>query len=333
MASICNDERGRSGVQGGHGRKTLSLSGYSRPSGARMSLQERGLDLPAKLASPLAGMTPDALREPFTELLASRVYGLCFSPYAQGQGVGDPLSERQIRRRMDIIAPSTRWVRSFACTEGYELIPGIARSKGLKTMVGAWIGHDRARNEREIAALLKLAKAGLVDIAAVGNEVLLRDELPEQDLLAIIQRVRAELPEGVRLGCVDAYNQFLERPALVAACDVVLANCYPFWEGADIAHAALYLQRMHALVQAAAGEKAVIVTETGWPGKGQVVADAVPSAENATRYFIEVQQWARREGVKLFYFSSFDEPWKLGQEGEVGAQWGLWDKDERPKFV
>ena len=313
-------------------RKRGAAAGSSQPSGARVPLKARGLDLPADLASPLAGKTSDELRTPFTELLSARVYGLCFSPYAEGQGTGDQLSAQQIRRRMDIVAPSTRWVRSFACTGGHELIPSVARDKGLKAMVGAWIGHDRARNEREITALLKLAQAGLVDIAVVGNEVLLREELPEQELLGYIQRVRAALPEGVRVGCVDAYYQFLDRPALVAACDVVLPNCYPFWEGADIAHAALYLKRMHALVKAAAGDKPVIVTETGWPGQGQAVADAVPSAENAMRYFIEVQLWARREGVKLFYFSSFDEPWKRGQEGEVGAQWGLWDKDERPKF-
>jgi GPH family glycoside/pentoside/hexuronide:cation symporter len=39
----------------------------------------------------------------------------------------------------------------FACTEGHEAIPRLARTKGLKTMVGAWISHDRERNEREIA--------------------------------------------------------------------------------------------------------------------------------------------------------------------------------------
>jgi GPH family glycoside/pentoside/hexuronide:cation symporter len=50
------------------------------------------------------------------------------------------------------------------------------------------------------------------------------------------------------------------------------------------------------------------------------------------RYFVEAQQWGRREGVKLFWFSSFDEPWKRGQEGEVGTQWGLWNKDEQPKY-
>ena len=62
------------------------------------------------------------------------------------------------------------------------------------------------------------------------------------------------------------------------------------------------------------------------------VAAAVPSPDNARRYFIDTQDWAQREGVELFYFSSFDEPWKLGQEGAVGTQWGLWDKDERPKY-
>jgi glycoside/pentoside/hexuronide:cation symporter, GPH family len=163
--------------------------------------------------------------------------------------------------------------------------------------------------------------------------VLLRGELPETELLAYIARVKAAVPDDVPVGCVDAYFQFLERPALVAACDVLLPNCYPFWEGADIDVAAQYLRRMHGLVKAAAGEdKRVIVAETGWPGKGQPVAGAVPSADNAMQYFIDVQQWARSEGIKLFYFASFDEPWKLGSEGEVGTQWGLWDKDERRKY-
>jgi GPH family glycoside/pentoside/hexuronide:cation symporter len=109
-------------------------------------------------------------------------------------------------------------------------------------------------------------------------------------------------------------------------------NCYPFWEGADVAQAPLVLKAMHDLVKQVAAGKKVIVSETGWPGQGQSVSSAVPSPENAMRYFIDTQDWARREGVELFYFSSFDEPWKLSQEGEVGAQWGLWDKDERLKY-
>ena len=244
-------------------------------------------------------------------MLAQRLHGLCFSPYAEGQQTGDALPEAQIRRRLDIVAPGTRWIRSFACTEGHELIPRLARARGLKTMVGAWVGHDRDRNEREIQALVRLAQEGLVDIATVGNEVLLRGELSEPELLGCVRRARAALPGHVPVGCVDAYFQFVDRPALVEACDVLLPNCYPFWEGADIDHALHYLQHMHALVRQVAGGKKVIVAETGWPGKGQSVAAAVPSPENAMRYFVDVQDWARRDDVELFYFSSFDEPWKL----------------------
>ncbi|MDP2075955.1 MFS transporter [Hydrogenophaga sp.] len=314
-------------------RKRCGAATSSQGSGARPWLEDHGLHLPAMLGSPLAGKTPADISAMYAEQLRAGVYGLCFSAYTEGQGAGDQLTEAQVRRRVALIAPNTRWLRSFACSEGHEMIPRLAREHGLKTMVGAWISADRDRNEREIAGLLTLAEAGLVNIAVVGNEVLLRGELTEAELLAYIQRVRAALPENVPVGCVDAYFQFLERPALTAACDVLLPNCYPFWEGTDINMAAPYLRRMFGLVQAAGGEKRVIVTETGWPGNGQPVAGAVPSAENAMRYFVDVQQWARQEGIKLFYFSSFDEPWKLRQEGELGTQWGLWDKDERPKYI
>ncbi len=314
-------------------RKLRGGASSSQSSGARPWLAEHGLLLPGTEPSPLAGKSTDEIRALYAEQLQRGLYGLCFSAYGEGQRAGDQLLASDVGRRIELIAPHTGWVRSFACTEGHEVIPSLARAKGLKTMVGAWISNDRERNEREIEALIQLAKDGQVNIAVVGNEVLLRNELSEEELLAYVARVKAALPDDVPVGCVDAYFHFLERPALAAACDVLLANCYPFWEGAGIDVAAQYLRRMHGLVKAAGGDKPVIITETGWPGKGQAVAGAVPSADNAMRYFIEVQQWGRGEGIKLFYFSSFDEPWKLAQEGEVGTQWGLWDKDERPKYA
>jgi GPH family glycoside/pentoside/hexuronide:cation symporter len=308
-----------------------AASSWSQGSGVRPWLAEHGLLLPGAEPSPLAGKSGDEIRALYAEQFQRGLYGLCFSAYTPGQGAGDLLSEAQVRRRVELVAPHARWVRSFACTEGHEMIPRVAREKGLKTMVGAWISPDRARNEREVEALIALARQGLVDVAVVGNEVLLRGDLAEPELLAYVARVKAALPDDVPVGCVDAYFQFLERPALTAACDVLLPNCYPFWEGAHIDLAAQYLRRMHGLVKAAGGEKPVVVAETGWPWSGQAVAGAVPSADHAMRYFVDVLQWSRREGVKLFYFSSFDEPWKLAQEGVVGTQWGLWDKDERLK--
>jgi GPH family glycoside/pentoside/hexuronide:cation symporter len=314
-------------------RRQRATAASSQGSGARTWLADHGLELPVAQRSALAGLGAAEVQALFKQQRAERLYGLCYSAYAPGQKAGDVLAPSQVRRRVALVAPHTRWLRSFACTEGHELIPAVAREHGLKTMVGAWISADRERNEREIHGLVTLAQAGLVDVAVVGNEVLLRGDLPEAELLALIARVKAAVPDGVRVGCVDAYHLFLERPALAEACDVLLPNCYPFWEGADVAWAPHYLRRMLALVQAAGGDKPVIVAETGWPDGGEAVGPAVPSPENAMRYFVDVQQWARREGVKLFHFASFDEPWKRQQEGVVGTQWGLWDQDERPKHL
>jgi GPH family glycoside/pentoside/hexuronide:cation symporter len=268
----------------------------------------------------------------FLQILNNGIHGLCFSPYVEGQDTGDILSEKQIRRRLDIIAPHAKWMRSFSCTEGNELIPEIAHKKGLKTVVGAWISDDKERNEKEIESLIFLAKSGLVDIAAVGNEVLHRGEISEEELIEYIKRVRVALPDSIPVGYVDAYYQFLDRPALVDACDVILANCYPFWEGASNDFALNYLNRMMELTQLSSNGKKIIIAETGWPTKGESVQGAIPNPSNAMKYFIAVQEWAKSQDIDLFYFSSFDESWKVKHEGEVGAGWGIWDKNELLKF-
>jgi GPH family glycoside/pentoside/hexuronide:cation symporter len=271
------------------------------------------------------------IREQYEEILNKGLHGVCFSPYTEGQQVGDVLTSDQIKRRLDIIAPHTQWIRSFSCTEGNELIPEIAHHKGLKTIVGAWISDDKDRNEKEIQSLIKLAKAGLVDIAAVGNEVLHRNEISEQELIAYIKRVKDALP-NISVSYVDAYYQFLDRPNLVSNCDVLLVNFYPFWEGANNDYAISYLQNMMEVTQKVANGKKIIISETGWPSKGETVDQAIPSEINAIKYFVASHEWAIKNNVELFYFSSFDESWKANQEGTVGTAWGIWDKNEKLKF-
>ena len=107
-------------------------------------------------------------------------------------------SEAQIRARLGIIRPYTRWVRSFSCTDGHERTPRIAHELGMKTLVGAWLGTDREINEREIAGAIELARAGHADILAVGNEVLLREDMSEDELLGYIQRVKQAVPPACR---------------------------------------------------------------------------------------------------------------------------------------
>ena len=275
--------------------------------------------------------TKDELTSFFHSSLMHRMHGLCFSPYLDGQKPGSQLTEEQIRKRIEVIKPYTSWVRSFSCTEGNEMIPRIAHEYGLKTLVGAWLGKNERVNEKEIANLIKLAKDGYVDIAAVGNEVMYRGDLSEAELLLHIHKVKNEIP-NIDVGYVDAYYEFENRPRITEACDVVLANCYPFWEGCAIEYSLLYMKDMYARALKVANGKKVIITETGWPNVGEEFYGAKPSVKNALIYFLNTQMWSKEENIDVFYFSSFDESWKIDDEGDVGAYWGLWDNNKKIKY-
>jgi len=266
------------------------------------------------------------------EILENRVHGVCFSPYLEGQGPGVQISAEQIENRLDLIKTNLNWVRSFSCTEGNELIPQIASEKGLKTMVGVWLDDDLENNEKELNSAIQIAQNGHANILAVGNEVLLRGDLSEEQLIEYIQRAKNAL-SNVDVGYVDAYFKFEDYPRVTEACDVILANCYPFWEGCPANYALLYMKDMYRRAVKAAKGKQVIISETGWPNQGSAERGALPSYENAAKYFIETYLWAAEENVDIFYFSSFDETWKVADEGDVGANWGLWDKEGKLKYV
>ena len=289
------------------------------------------IDQPYESGIDFTKLSSEELKGLWRQSLDNGMHGLCFSMYEDGQGPGNKITELQVDRRIQVIKPYTKWVRSFSCIEGNEFIPRMAHKHGIKTLVGAWLGDDLEKNEEELEALIALAKEGCVDIAAVGNEVMYREELTETQLLDYINRVKEALP-GIPVGYVDAYYEFSHRPKITEACDVILANCYPYWEGCSIEDSLYHAQQMFGEAVDAAQGKKVIITESGWPSEGGSLRGAISSKENAMRYFINVQKWSKEADVEMFYFSSFDESWKVGTEGDVGAYWGLWDKNEKLKF-
>lgn len=275
----------------------------------------------------------EELRSLWHKTMQDGFHGICFSMYEDGQNPGDDISFEQVERRVKILQPFVKGIRSFSCIEGNEHVPVAAKKQGLKTLVGAWLSDDKDDNEKEIEGLISLAKAGHVDVAAVGNEVLYRNDLTLEELLGYIKRVKEALSGlGIPVGYVDAYYEFSRHPEIVEHTDVLLANLYPFWEGCPIEYALGHMQAMYGQVVDAAQGKPIIITETGWPSEGGSFKGAVAGDIAAMKYFIDTVNWTKENEIPIFYFSSFDESWKTGDEGDVGAYWGLWDKHEKLKF-
>ncbi len=260
---------------------------------------------------------------------ASTVYGINFSPYLDGQSpnLGSQVSNSQITARLQIAAPYTKWIRTFSSTQGLENVPSIARQFGLKVAANAWISKDTARNTQEINNLIANATAGLVDVAVVGSEAILRNDVSEAQLLAYMDQVRQAIPANIPVATADVWGTFIAHPNLITASDIVFANFYPYWEGTSIDNAVCSLAEQYQQLVSVAGVHPVAVSETGWPSAGNAVGAAVPSAANANLYALQYLTWAGANDIPSFYFEAFDETWKAASEGPQGAHWGIWDKD------
>lgn len=258
----------------------------------------------------------------------TKLFGLNFSPYLDGQdpNQGAQVSEEQLRERIEIIAPFTRWLRTFGSTNGLEDVGRIAHEFGLKVAAGAWIDGDLAANEREISSLIDIGLAGEADLLIVGSEVLLRGNLSKGALIDYIHRVKSAAPH-LQVTTAEVYSLLLNNLELIEAVDVVYANFYPYWEGAPVDKGVAPIHANYKRLVAASKGKEVVVSESGWPNGGNRVGDAVPSPENAGFFFLNFVSWAEANEVSYFYFAAFDEAWKEQYEGPQGAHWGVWDKE------
>lgn len=291
------------------------------PAGARSG--------PVTISKPGCG---DVMTEAFTVQAispdAGMLYGVDFSPYLDGQdpNQGAQVSKKQLKKRLRLLVPFTKWVRTFGTGNGQDLAGQLAHKFGLQIAMGAWLSRDLAANEREITTLIESAQAGKADLLVVGSEVLLRGDLTESQLIAYIERVKRAVP-GLAVTTGEVYGVLLAHPDLIAAVDVVFVNIYPYWEGVAINNAINFLDSRYQQVKAAAGGKTVMISETGWPSCGNAVGGAVPSPQNAGLYFRQFVEWARAGGVAYFYFEAFNESWKARYEGPQGSCWGIWDQE------
>ena len=277
-------------------------------------------------------LTESELKTYCKELLKNKIHGICFSVYDENQKPGDDISDEQILKKLEIIKPHVKWIRTFSCSDENMRIPILAKELGFKTLVGAWLGKDLDKNQIEVDKLIELCNDGYIDVAAVGNEVMYRKDLSEEKLIEYIKYVKSKIKTEIPVGYVDAYYEFSSRPSITDACDVILTNCYPYWEGCNIDYSLIYMKQMFYHARDVANGKRIIITETGWPSKGSSLRGANPSNKNFLKYFINAQKWSYEEEIEMFYFSSFDESWKINSEGDVGAFWGIWDSDTKSKF-
>lgn len=123
-----------------------------------------------------------------------------------------------------------------------------------------------------------------------------------------------KLGVNVPVGFADSWNLIVEDAAnpAIEASDIVLANCFPFWQGVpiqgavdsfnnDITQAFDHVQRVNS-------NAAFWVGETNWPTGGGPYGAAVPSTESASTFWKSAICGMLGRGIGVFVFEAFDEP-------------------------
>jgi exo-beta-1,3-glucanase (GH17 family)/glycosyltransferase involved in cell wall biosynthesis len=263
----------------------------------------------------------------------SRIQGFAFSPYRMEQDAvrGDRLTAQQIDADLALLAGRTHAVRTYSTTDGLELVPALAARHGINVALGAWLDARLNRNQQEIANAIRLARQHKnVVRVIVGNEVILRGDVPVEQMAEYLDRAREQI--GQPVSTAEPWHVWLKHPELAEHVDFLAVHLLPYWEGIEVETAVAHsIERMRELA-ARFPDKPIVVAEVGWPSNGRTREAAVATVANQALFLRRFLAHAEREGWVYYVMEAFDQPWKQQTEGAVGAYWGVYDVERTPKF-
>lgn len=307
-------------------------------------------------------------RQAADQLLADEVMAIAYSGFREGQhpdrgdGAKNPSREEILEDLGILVANDFKLIRLYDAGENTVTTLQLIREHGLpvKVLLGIWLQAEFSNHEgcpwldepipeEELAANAMSNAAEVrrgIDLANefsdivvavnVGNEALVswNDHMvPLENVIAYVRQVKAAIEQPVTVA--DNYEWWIEDGApLAAEVDFLGIHTYPAWEEKTIDEALAYtIENMDRVRDALPGSP-VAILEAGWATTAVEFGERA-SEENQTRYYAEIDDWASRQNVTVFFFEAFDEPWKGNPDAPLGAEkhWGIFFVDRSPKQV
>ncbi len=246
---------------------------------------------------------------------------------------GDSMpSEADIDSDLALLANKVHAVRTYSMLKGQDKIPELASKYNLNVTLGAWIDGNLEKNRLEVDTLIRVAQQNNPRVIRlmVGNEVILRDEIPKSALIDYIREVKKVANRPVSTS--ETWDVWLKNPDLVDEVDFIAMHILPYWEGIAAEDAVDYAFERYHEVAKAFPNKPIIITEVGWPSDGQPFKHSEASVSNQATFLREFLNRADAEKVTYYIVEAFDQPWKKSIEGSAGAYWGIFNADRQPKY-
>jgi exo-beta-1,3-glucanase (GH17 family) len=277
---------------------------------------------------------PGAQALPLTDLLndlaqaiRTPLWGVCYSPYRQGQ-------EANIKQDIDIIMKYTHRIRIYGTDQGVlaQVLAAVADYPEAEIYAGIWFNQEEQTYRDQFDELLTLAREQPQDfkrairLVSVGNEAILSGAASEETVIARIKEVRQALRalnQTVPVTTSEPMDRYTD--ALADAVDVLLPSLHPYFDGVSVSKAAEKVIQLAKIVMKhdRTHKKQLIIAEVGWPSSGEPNGQAVASLANAQRFAREFPIVARKYNVGYFFFEAFDQLWKHPGPHHVEQHWGI----------
>ncbi|TNC98321.1 MAG: exo-beta-1,3-glucanase [Stygiobacter sp.] len=259
-----------------------------------------------------------------------------FASFRRGQSpiTGDYPSPAQVEEDLKSLVGVTKGIRTYTSREGLDVLPALARKHGIEVTHSAWLGKKTDINAKEVQELIKSANANpdVIKRVIVGNEVLLRQDLSPEQLIAYIRQVKAAVKQPVSYADVWAF--YLRYPQVADEVDYLTIHILPYWEDEPIGveQSAEHIVKIYRMIQEKFPGKPILIGEAGWPTRGRNRGPAAVNMENATYFVRTLAQVSKENGFDYNVVEAFDQPWKAKLEGTVGGFWGVVDTHRDVKF-
>ncbi|KAI9840177.1 MAG: hypothetical protein M1838_004187 [Thelocarpon superellum] len=262
-----------------------------------------------------------------------------------------PPSQNNVTRDLAVLSQLTNRVRLYGtdCNQTEMVLHAISQLglTDMKVWLGVWQDNNATDNTRQMAEFYDILDQYGADPFVgiiVGNEVLFRQDMTEEQLATVIQGVKSNLTaKGINLPVATSDLGDNWTADLASMVDIVMANVHPFFAGVTATEAAAWTYdfwQTHdvALAASLANKPKNIISEVGWPsgggndcGASNCTSDTEGSVAGINQMNTFMDSFicqSLANGTEYFWFEAFDEPWKVqyntpGKDWE--DKWGLMD--------
>jgi len=240
-------------------------------------------------------------------------------------------SDDEIDSDLKLLKRYTPRIRTYSTLQNPQVYR-LAEKDGLQVMAGAWIDRRLDNNENEVETLIAQARRypNSINRVIVGNEVLFRNDVPPEQLMAYADRVRAAIHQPVSIA--EPWHIWAKYPELVEHVDFITVHLFPYWNGIDRSAGVNDALESYAALKRLYPNKPIVIGEIGWPSNGDRYKYADPSVSNEAIFLRTWFNEAKKRNIDYYVMEAFDQPWKEALSGRTEAYWGMFNADRQPKF-